>query len=150
MRARIVIIGGGVMGVSIAWHAAKRTDAIEEPVVLLEKRALGAGSSGRSGAVLRQHYSEAVVASMARNSLREYAQFHARTGRSVGFERCGVLTIAGPSRPEEIALVERNIAMQRSIGIDTRRIEADEIRALVTGIEIADGTIAAYEPGGGY
>jgi glycine/D-amino acid oxidase-like deaminating enzyme len=150
MRARIVIIGGGVMGVSIAWHAARRTDAIEEPVVLLEKRALGAGSSGRSGAILRQHYSEPIVAGMARDSLREYAQFHARTGRSIGFERCGVLTIAGPSRPEEKALVERNIAMQRSIGIDTRRIDAAEIRALVPGIEIADGTIAAYEPGGGY
>jgi glycine/D-amino acid oxidase-like deaminating enzyme len=148
-RAKVVVVGGGVMGVAIAWHAARRADAIEEPVVLLEKTALAAGSSGRSGAILRQHYSDVELASMARDSLRVYAGLEARTGRSIGFQKMGVLTLAGPERPETIALVERNIAMQQSIGIDTRRVDAAEIRALVPGIDVDDRAIGAYEPDGG-
>lgn len=149
MRARVVIIGGGVMGVAIAWYAARRGDPLAEPIVLLEKKALAAGSSGRSGAILRQHYSDRVVAAMARESLRVYSSLERNTGRSIGFQQTGVITLAGPSRPADIALIERNIAMQIGIGIDTRRVEADEIRRLVPGIAIEDGTIGAFEAGGG-
>ena len=148
-RADTVIVGGGVMGVAIAWHAAQHADPIEGPVVLLEKKALAAGSSGRSGAILRQHYSDRELAAMARDSLRVYAGMEARTGRSIGFQRMGVLTLAGPATPDAIALIERNVAMQRSIGIDTRIVQAGEIRALAPGIEVADGAVGAYEPDGG-
>lgn len=148
-RAQVVIVGGGVMGVAIAWHAAQHADAIDEPVVLLEKTALAAGSSGRSGAILRQHYSDRELAAMARDSLRVYGGLEARTGRNIGFQRTGVITLAGPERPETIQLVERNVAMQRSIGIDTRIVDARELRSLVPGIEVSDGAIGAYEPGGG-
>jgi glycine/D-amino acid oxidase-like deaminating enzyme len=150
MRARIVIVGGGVMGTSIAMHAARRCDPLAEPVVLLEKNALAAGSSGRSGAILRQHYSTRELAGMARDSLREYASFYRRTGRWIGFRSTGVLTLAGPERPEFMAQVERNVAMQRSIGIDTRLVDAQEIRGLVAGIEVDDAAVAAYEPGAGF
>jgi sarcosine oxidase subunit beta len=149
VRARFVIVGGGVMGVSIAWHAALRGDPMSDPVVLLEKTALAAGSSGRSGAILRQHYSQREVAAMARDSLRVYAEFERRTGRSIGFQRTGVLTLAGPERPEDVALVERNVAMQIEIGIETRLVTASEIRRLVPGIVVRDGSVAAFEPGGG-
>ena len=57
----ILIVGGGVMGTSIAWHLAKRRCG---RVVLLEKSYLGAGSSGKSGAIVRQHYSNRLTASM--------------------------------------------------------------------------------------
>src|SRR5258707_105042 len=97
MKAKIVVVGGGVMGVAIAWHAARRADPLTEPIVLLERRALAAGASGRSGAILRQHYSDRVVAAMARDSLRVYSTLERKTGRSIGFERSGVLTLAGPS-----------------------------------------------------
>lgn len=149
MRAEVVVVGGGVMGTAIAWYAARRFDPLLEPVLLLEKKELAAGSSGRSGAILRQFYSDRVVAAMARDSLRVYAGLEARTGRSIGFQRMGVLTLAGPDQPADIALVERNIAMQIEIGIDTRRVDAAQIRALAPGIAVRDGTIGAYEPGGG-
>lgn len=137
------------MGVAIAHHLALRCNAIDEPIVLLEKTKLAAGSSGRSGAILRQHYSDRELAAMARDSLRVYAGLEARTGRSIGFQRTGVITLAGPSRPDTIALVERNVAMQRSIGIDTRLVDPHEMRALVPGLVVADGSIGAYEPEGG-
>jgi glycine/D-amino acid oxidase-like deaminating enzyme len=149
MKAKFVIVGGGVMGVSIAWHAAARADSIEEPIVLLEKKALAAGSSGRSGAILRQHYSQREVASMARDSLKVFADFEKKTGRSIGFQRTGVLTIAGPDRAEDVALIRRNVEMQVSIGIDTRLVGAAEMRRLVPGISVAEDSVGAYEPGGG-
>jgi glycine/D-amino acid oxidase-like deaminating enzyme len=149
MKAKVVIVGGGVMGVAIAWHCARRADPLSQPIVLLEKTSLAAGASGRSGAILRQHYSDRVVAAMARDSLRVYSTFERKTGRAIGFQKSGVITLAGPSRPDDIALVERNIVMQREIGIDTRRIDAHEMRRLVPGIRVDDGSIGAYEPDGG-
>ncbi len=118
--------------------------------MLLERRALAAGSSGRSGAVLRQHYSSPIVAAMARDSLAEYSTLEERTGYAIGFQACGVLTIAGPRTPQMMERVRANVAMQRSIGIDTRIVDAREMRRLVSGIEVDDRAIAAYEPGGGF
>jgi len=148
MKAKVVIVGGGVMGVSIAWHAALRSNPGESPIVLFEKAALAAGSSGRSGAILRQFYSQREVAGMARDSLAVYAGFERRTGRRIGFQRSGVLTIAGPGDPESLALVERNVEMMLEIGIDVRRLDAAAIRRLVPGVLVRDGSIAAYEAGG--
>lgn len=148
-RAKVVIVGGGIMGVSIAWHAARRADPLEETIVLLEKSELGAGSTGRSGAILRQHYSDREHAAMARDSLRVYAGIETKTGRSIGFQRTGVVTLAGPEAPETVDLVRRNVAMQRELGIDTRLVDAHELREIVPGIVVGDETIGAYEPGGG-
>jgi sarcosine oxidase, subunit beta len=148
MEAKVVIVGGGVMGVSIAWHAAMRADPVEAPVVLLEKSVLAAGSSGRSGAILRQFYSQREVAGMARDSLGVYTGFERRTGREIGFQKMGVLTIAGGGQLEDVALVERNVEMMREIGIEVRRLDAAEIARLVPGIAVREGSVAAYEPGG--
>jgi glycine/D-amino acid oxidase-like deaminating enzyme len=136
------------MGVSIAWHAALRFEPGESPIVLFEKTVLAAGSSGRSGAILRQFYTQPEVAGMARDSLAVYAGFERRTGRRIGFQRSGVLTVVGPDDAESIALVDRNVEMMLGLGIEVRRLDAAAIRGLVPGIEVRDGSIAAYEPGG--
>ena len=150
MRAEIAIVGGGVMGTAVAMRAARRTDPLSEPVVLFERRELGAGSSGRSGAILRQMYADAEVAAMARDSLREYAAFQDRTGRSIGFARTGVLTIAGPAGSETAEHVAANVAMMRTIGIDVRSVDAEEMRRLCKGVEVSDDAVGAWEPGGGF
>jgi len=147
VHVAVAVVGGGVMGARAAWACARRAKG---PVVLLERRELAAGSSGRSGAVLRQHYASAVVAAMARDSLREYSTLERTTGRAIGFQACGVLTIAGPRAPHMALRVRENVAMQRSIGIDTRIVDARELRELAPGIEVDDAAIAAYEPGGGF
>ncbi len=150
MRAKVLIVGGGVMGNSIALHAARYFDPYRDPVVLLERSDLASGSSGASGALLRQHYATPAIASMARDSMREYAAFEGRTGRSVGFRRAGVLTLAGPERPETLERLRGNVEAQAKIGIETQVLDAEAIRARVPGIEVADEAIAAFEPGGGY
>ena len=138
------------MGNSVALHASKRTDPLREPVVLLERSGLGSGSTSHSGAILRQHYGDQTIASMARDSLRYYAAFEGQTGRSLGFRRVGVLTIAGPSRPTTLERLREALARHRAIGIQTRELNAEEIRAKVPGIEVSDDAIASWEPGGGF
>ena len=68
----ILIVGGGVMGTSIAFALAQRNVG---RVLVLEKSFLGAGSSGKSGAIIRQHYSNGLTASMAQKSLRVFEHF---------------------------------------------------------------------------
>lgn len=148
MRAHTLVIGGGVMGLSIAAELAARLDPLEAPVVLFERREFGAGSSGRSGAILRAFYSDRELIGMARDSLRAYASFEVRTGRGIGFTRCGVLSIGAPGA--QAALIERNLAAMRECGVEVERVDAERLRALVPGIDVAPDTIAAYEPSGGY
>ena len=149
MRAGVVVVGGGIMGVSIAWHLARRLDPHTDPVVLLEKKELAAGSSGRSGAILRQFYGDREVAAMARDSLRVFRGFEGTTGRSIAFMHSGVLTLGSRAKAGEAELVEKNVAMMQSIGIDVELVDAQGLRALVPGLRVSDATIAAWEPDAG-
>lgn len=150
MKAKILIIGGGIMGTSIAIEAGRRSDPLRAPVVLVERGDIGAGSSGRSGAILRQHYGDRATAVMARDSLRAFASFEGKTGRSIGFHRTGVLTVAGPRQPEWIQRVQENVARLRELGIQTEIVDAARMRALVPGIAVADGSVGAWEAEGGF
>lgn len=135
------------MGTSVALHAATRCDPLREPVVLIEKDRLGAGSSGRAQAIIHQGYSDRRIAGMARDALKVYAGFEQHTGRSIGFRQTGVLFLAGPATA---ASLEADIEMQVSIGIDVRRVDAEEIRRMVPGIQVDDDTIGAFEQEGGF
>ena len=150
MKAKILIIGGGIMGTSIAIEAARRSDPLRAPVVLVEKGEIGSGSSGRSGAILRQHYGDRVTAAMARESLRVFASFESRTGRSIGFRRTGVLTLAGPDQPDWVQRIQENVEMLRELGIRTQIVEERRIRELLPGIALKKGTVGAWEPEGGF
>src|SRR5436189_3138968 len=108
----ILVIGGGVIGTSIAWHLAKRKVG---RVVLLEKSHLGAGSSGKSGAIVRQHYSNPLTASMAQKSLRVFEHFEDAVGGPPVFTRTGLVLILSE---RDRAALEANVAMHRELGID--------------------------------
>lgn len=150
MRVRTLVVGGGVMGASVAWHVARRSDPLTEPVLLLERREFGAGSSGRSGAILRQFYSDRELIGMARDSLRVYSKFELATGRAIGFTRCGVLTIAAPHRLEAFELLQRNLATMRECGVEAERVDARAMRELVPGIEVGDDALGVWEPTSGF
>lgn len=148
MRAHTAIVGGGIMGLSIAAHLAPHLHAIEEPLVLLERRRLGAGSSGRSAAILRQHYASPDLAAMARDSLRVWAGFEAATGYSVGYRRTGVAILARSQAARE--RLRANVAMLRTLGVATELVEGAALRARVPGIACEPDTLAAWEPDGGF
>lgn len=142
--ADVVVIGGGCTGASIAYHLAKRG---VKRVILLEKNFLASGPTGRSSAIVRQHYSNEVTASMALRSLRVFQHFKDAVGGDCGFIQCGFLMGA---RAENLAALEANVALQRSLGINTRVVPGRDLNGLESQLHTADIVAAAYEPEGGY
>lgn len=149
MKAKILIVGGGAMGACTALHAAKRCDPLREPVVLIEKDRLGAGSSGRGAAIVHQGYSDRSMAGMARDAVKAYGSMKTTTGRSVGYRKTGVLLVAG-TEAEPVAQLKADVAVQQEIGIDVRIVGAEEMRAIMPGIEVTDDAVGAWQTEGGF
>ncbi len=142
--ADIVIVGGGVMGVSIAHALASRGAG---RIVLLEKSYLGAGSSGKSGAICRQHYSNALTALMARKSLAVYREFPDRVGGPPVFTHTGMMLVV---QKQDRHALETNVAMQQSLGIDVRLLSDSDVRELDPNAHVDGGELAAFESEAGY
>src|SRR5262245_2875229 len=117
----ILIVGGGVIGCSTAFQLARRRAG---RVVLLEKSFLGAGSSGKSGAIVRQHYSNALTVAMARQSLRVFENFPDAVGGPPVFTRTGMALLVNE---RDRAGLEANMALQRGLGVDVRLVTAQEL-----------------------
>lgn len=119
--ADILIVGGGVMGASIAYHLTRQGGA---RVTLLERQALGNGTTGRSGAIVRQHYSNDFTIRMARDSLRVFQHFDEIVGGDCGFATTGMLVMAGEG---DVEALRANVQLQQAQGVKTRMIAAREI-----------------------
>ena len=142
--ADVVIIGGGVMGCSMLYHLARLGVTRS---VLLERDVLGSGSTGRSQAICRMHYSNPVTSSLAWESLKVFANFGDTIGGTSGFVQTGYLVVADAAdRPG----LERNVAMQQELGIDTRVISSAEGAELAPMISVTGGEAMAWEPQSGY
>ncbi|MFQ5689427.1 MAG: NAD(P)/FAD-dependent oxidoreductase [Gemmatimonadota bacterium] len=141
--ADVLVIGAGVMGCSVAYQLAGRG----LQVIVLEKDSIGAGSTGRSSAIIRQHYSHELTARMALYSLRVFENFEERVGGECGFRRTGWL---GFVSEEERAGLEANLALQRSVGIRTGLVSEEELNELMPGLDLTGVAAAAYEPDSGY
>jgi sarcosine oxidase subunit beta len=140
----ILIVGGGVMGVSIAHTLAQRHVG---RVVVLEKAYLGAGSSGKSGAIIRQHYSNRLTASMAQKSLRIFEHFEDAVGGPPVFTHTGMIVVV---KERDRAGLEANVAMQRELGIDVRLISRREATEIDPNVCLSEDELAAYESEAGY
>ncbi len=139
----VVIIGGGIMGCCSAYELASRGLS----VALLEKGSLGGGATGRSSAIIRQHYSNELTARMALHSLRVFQQFQELLGDECGFRQVGFLALASPANAPGM---KRNVEMQRRVGINTECLAPEALRDLVPGLATRDVAAAAYEPESGY
>ena len=146
--ADVVIIGGGVMGCSIACNLALTAGQHGlRRIVLLERDTLGSGSTGRSSAAIRMHYSTAVNAEMAWRSLQIYRNFADIIGGECGYTRTGYLVFAGA---DDVASFRNNVAMQQSVGIITDIIRAADAADLAPGFAVDDAAGIAYEPYSGH
>jgi sarcosine oxidase subunit beta len=142
--ADVVVIGGGANGTSTAFHLAALG---VKNVTLLERRQLGAGATGKSGALIRMHYTNEAESRLAWESLKVFRDFEHAVGGTCGFEALGFVQIV--PRGYEAAL-QKNVERHRRIGIDSRVISREEIRALLPGALVDDIGGAAYEPGSGF
>ena len=142
--ADVVIIGGGVMGCSMLYNLAKLGVTNS---VLVEQDVLGSGSTGRSQAICRMHYSNPITASMAWESLKYFSNFGEMVGGTSGFVKTGYLVIVeGVDRPG----IEKNVAMQQELGISTAVVDAAQARELAPMVEVDETEVMAWEPESGY
>ncbi len=141
--ADMVIIGGGVMGASIAYHLAKQGGG---QVMLLERQALCNGTSGRSGAIVRQHYSNDFTIRMAGESLAVFQHFDDVIGGDCGFLTTGMIVMTDTQGAEAL---RANVKMQRELGVDTQLVSHAEVREVAPGYNSEGVELACYEPGTG-
>lgn len=141
--ADIIIVGAGIMGAATAFHLTSRGSG---HVLVLEKDAIGSASTGRTGGIIRQHYSNAITARMARRSLEVFQNFDEVVGGNAGFTETGALFIV---HREDCDGLAANVELQQSVGIDTRLIEAETVRELAPYLDVTDDVVAAYEPASG-
>ena len=139
----VIIIGAGIMGCSTAFQLVQRG----LKVGILEKENIGAGSTGKSSAIIRQHYSNELTARMAHHSLRVFQDFEDQVGGESGFTQTGFVVLVAA---EDHAGLEANVALQRQVGIQTELLPPEALREIMPGLETVDLVAAAYEPESGY
>jgi sarcosine oxidase subunit beta len=139
----VLIVGGGVVGCSIAYHLARRG---VRDVAVLEQSAVGSGSSGKAAGGIRLQFSTPACVRMSLLSLAAFERFEAEMGVDPGFEQCGYLLVT--ARPDEMAVFERNVAMQRGLGVPVRAVTPVEIAAIHPWLRVDDllgGTFCAVD-----
>jgi sarcosine oxidase, subunit beta len=142
--ADVVVVGGGANGTSTAFHL---TLLGARDVVLLERRQLAAGATGKSGALVRMHYTNETESRLALESLKVFRNFGEIVGGDCGFEGVGFVQLVGHAHADALA---RNVARQRALGIATRAITRAELREILPGCAVVDVGAAAWEADSGF
>jgi glycine/D-amino acid oxidase-like deaminating enzyme len=142
--ADVVIVGGGVMGTSIALQLARRRAG---RIVLCEKHHVASGPTGRSSALLRRHYSIELYARMAARSFELYSNFEELTGRPAEITRCGLVMAVGP---EDVAAMRDTVTMMRGLGVKVEELAPRDLARVVPGLAVDDFGAAAWETDTGY
>ena len=142
--AHVVIVGAGTTGVSIAFHLAL---AGVRHVLVLERRFIGAGGTGRSVGIIRQLYPSQEATAMVVRSLAIYRDFDAAVGGASGYVRCGALIGVGP---EMRASLEKTMSLQRSLGVRAEVLAPSDVARIESRIDTSRLGAVLYEPDSGY
>ena len=122
--ADVVIIGGGVMGVSTAYHLARKGNT---DVLLLERnRFFGEESTGRCAGGIRYQFSNEIDVRLSQHSLPMLQRFAEELEQEIDLRQCGYLFLL--SREEDVRVFQENVALQRSLGIETEWLSPEEVR----------------------
>lgn len=143
-KADVVVVGAGVNGASTAFHLA-RTGV--RRVVVVERSHIAAGATGKSGALVRMHYTNPFESKLAFESLKIFQAWSDIVGGESPFIRTGFIQVVGPEYEDHL---RRNVADQQALGIDTRVISAEELKAMEPWCDVEGLTWVAYEPDSGY
>ncbi|MCO1658545.1 FAD-binding oxidoreductase [Pseudonocardia sp. S2-4] len=144
-RAEVVVVGGGAIGTSIAFHLA---EAGVSDVVLLERDELGHGSTGKAAGGVRAQFSDRINIELGARSLEAFARFGERPGQEIDLHRVGYLFLL--SSPQDVASFAADVALQNELGVDSRMIDVAEAAAL-SPLIATDGLLAAaFSPGDGH
>ena len=143
-HARVVIIGGGIVGCSIAYHLTKLG---WRDVVLLEQGSLSGGTTWHAAGLVGQLRSSSNLTQLIRYSARLYRELEAETGQATGWKRCGSLSVA--RNPERMTQLRRNASLARAYGIEAEEVGLTEALALYPLMRTDDLVGAVWIPGDG-
>jgi sarcosine oxidase subunit beta len=131
--ASVVVIGGGVVGCSIAYHLARRglTD-----VVVLERETVGSGTTSKAAGGIRAQFTTETEIRFSLESIRVFERFEEEFGVDPGYRKIGYLFLV--SDPADLARFERHMALQQRLGVDVRRITPAEVQAMVPALRVDD------------
>ncbi|MEW6287138.1 MAG: FAD-dependent oxidoreductase [Chloroflexota bacterium] len=138
--ADIVIIGGGVMGASLAWHLASRGT---RNVVLLEKEPLfGQGSTGKCAGGVRYQFGTEINIRLSLASLPMLERFKDELGQDVHYRPCGYLFVLTDER--DVQTFQHNVALQRRLGVQTEWLDGDEVRRRLPMLRFDDALAGTF------
>src|SRR6266568_6056798 len=140
-RADVVIVGGGIMGLSLAYQLARRgiTD-----VVVLESGYLNAGASGRNGGGVRAQWTTPTMIRLARRSIELCRHLAVELGINVWMRQGGYLFLA--PTPQQAARIEKNAELHRKHGLRTRILTPPEAREVVPELDERSFLAASWNP----
>src|SRR3954469_23546937 len=145
MSAGVVVVGGGVMGTSIARHLVR---AGVRDVVLVERGELASGSTSKAAGGVRAQFSDELNIRLGARSLEAFGRFEEETGQDIGLHRVGYLFLL--STQEEVTSFEESVRLQNSLGVPSRMTDPAEARRL-SPLITTDGLLApAFSPGDGH
>jgi sarcosine oxidase subunit beta len=138
--ARIVIIGGGIVGTSIAYHLAKR--GAGKDVVVLEKNRLASGTTAAAVGGIRSQFSTEINIQFSLESVRFWRRWDEEIGLPLDYREDGYIFLA--QTDGEAETFRQNIALQNRMGVASRLISGAEARQLVPGMYVDDLTALAF------
>jgi len=139
----VIIIGGGIHGASLAFHLSKRG----VKVIVLEKRFLSSGATGRSSGLVRMHYDLEPESRLAWASFQYFRNWTEMVGGECGFTRTGFIHMIGDAYVEQL---RANVGLHQRIGIPSFLVDAGDVKRLAPAFITDDFGFAAYEPESGY
>ena len=142
--ANVVVIGGGVNGTSIAMHLARMGAG---KVLLLEKGHLAGGASGRSGAMVREHYLHPTLVKMAVEASTIFHNFDEIVGGDARFTETGRMLLF-PER--DVSAVRANVEMNLEFGVNIQTLALSEVAEIVPQANLEGIALGVYEPTSGY
>ncbi|HMB25637.1 MAG TPA: FAD-dependent oxidoreductase, partial [Anaerolineales bacterium] len=121
--ADVVVIGGGVMGASAAYHLAKC--GIKNVVLLEKEEFFGTGATGRCAGGVRYQFSTEINVRLSLESLPLIERFKEEIGQDVGYRQCGYLLVA--TNDKDAAAFRHNVEMQNRLGVQTQLLSGEEV-----------------------
>jgi sarcosine oxidase subunit beta len=143
--AEVVVIGGGAIGTSIAFHLA---EAGVTDVVLLERDELGAGSTCKAAGGVRAQFSDQINIELGARSLEAFTRFGQRPRQEIDLHQVGYLFLL--STPEDVEGFERDVKLQNELGVTSRMIDVAEAKQLSPLISTDGLLAAAFSPDDGH
>ncbi len=143
--AEIIIIGGGIIGASIAYHLAQKG---AKGVVLLEKGMLGEGTTAKCVGGIRAQFSTEINIRFSLESLKTWDNFEVFTGVDVGFQKVGYLFLA--TTKEEWKIFQANVRLQKSFHIPVELLSPSEIQRRWPYLKVDDLQGGTYSPQDGF